>query len=262
MSQRYTSQFPITNTQFIALCIALLMLVFVSVPRATAEPLVYLYTYHNKPPFIVDLAAQTGLYYDLAEYLSERDPDNNYRTAYVPRRRLDRMIESGELDGIVIGVSPVWFDDRDEQRFIWFPSLYDDQDEFVSLKHAPIEFQGLSSLMGKRFATVGGYYYFGVTEAAQDGKIDLIETIGERQVLELIAMGRADFGIVSRSVLHYLGANDELGNEFHFSQVPHDVFQRRAFTVNTHAHLHDNLLPIITQLNSDPAWLEILAKYQ
>lgn len=262
MKQRYILR-VLTQSARITIQYALLMCaVLFANSWVSAEPVIYLYTYHNKPPFIVDLDAKTGLYYDLAAHLSERDPDNNYRTAYVPRRRLDRMIETETLDGVIVGVSPVWFDDREEKTFLWFPSIYDDSDEFVSLKTSPLNYSGLASLTGKRFATVAGYYYFGVTEAAARGDIDPIETIGERQVLELVALGRADFGIVSRSVLTYLTAHEALSDVFHLSEQPHDVFERRAFTLLQHKHIHNVLAPLLTELENDIEWQEQLKRYQ
>ena len=46
---------------------------------------IYLYTYHNKPPFVVDEELGVGLYYDLAQYLSDKDPLHTYQTNYIPR---------------------------------------------------------------------------------------------------------------------------------------------------------------------------------
>ena len=107
MKQRYVLRVLTQNARITIQYALLMCAALFAISRVSAEPVIYLYTYHNKPPFIVDLEAKTGLDYDLAAYLSKRDPVNNYRTAYVPRRRLDRMIETGELDGVVIGVNPL-----------------------------------------------------------------------------------------------------------------------------------------------------------
>ena len=246
-------------------CIAMVFLANLLSLSATADDkgdTVYLYTYHNKPPFIVDLNTRSGLYFDLATYLSAKDPSHLYQTEFVPRRRLDRLIETDKLDGVVIGVSPVWFNDKDRKKFLWLPAIYDDRDEFVSLKSKPFEFRGAESLNNKIVAGVAGYYYFGINESVKSRLLDRIDTIGERQVLELVEKGRADFGIVSQSVFIYLNKIEELKNIYHFSAQPHDVFQRSAFTFKSNAQLHARLQPILEQLTKDPEWQQFLSKYQ
>jgi polar amino acid transport system substrate-binding protein len=223
---------------------------------------IYLYTYHNKPPFVVDEELGIGLYYDLAQYLSDKDPLHTYQTNYIPRKRLDRMIEMASLDGVIIGVSPVWFDDVKQTRFLWLPSIYADRDEFVSLNTSPFEFTGPESLMGKILAGVAGYYYFGVNEAIDRRLVSRIDTIGELQVLELITLGRADFGIVSKSVFTYLNSIDDLPDVFHLSEQSHNVFLRRAFTLHQHIETYKSMLPLLESLDDDPTWQAIRAKYE
>ncbi|MDC0602637.1 hypothetical protein OAP14_06355, partial [Aliiglaciecola sp.] len=62
------------NLIFNQLLIVLAALVFPAAAAAnTPVKTVYLYTYHNKPPFIIDLKKRTGLFFDLAQYLSQQD---------------------------------------------------------------------------------------------------------------------------------------------------------------------------------------------
>ncbi|WP_100642973.1 hypothetical protein [Alteromonas facilis] len=222
----------------------------------------YIYTYHNKPPFIVDLNLKTGLYFDLAEYLSSKDPKRQYITEYVPRKSLDRLIESKRLDGIVVGVNPLWFNDPEESRFLWLPGIYHDRDEFVSLPSTPFEYNGQDAYNGKSVAAVDGFYYVGINEAVAERYLDRINTIGEKQVLELVAKKRADFGIVSASFYAYLQSIDAIKQDFHLSENPHDSFMRRAFVLQSEAALHSDLNSIMTSIASDEEWLNILQKYQ
>ena len=223
---------------------------------------VYLYTYHNKPPFVVDEQRREGLYFDMAAYFTLLVPDVSFRTIYLPRKRLNLMIENQTLDGAVIGVSPVWFGDKDETRFLWLPTIYPDRDEFVSLSSDPFEFTGTDSLHGKVFAGVSGYYYFGVNQAVADKHLMRIDTIGERQVLELIERQRADIGIVSQSVFAYLRSTGELSDIYHFSARPHDEFNRRAFTLKKHRDIYEMMQALTENLLDDPVWQKMVQKYQ
>lgn len=223
---------------------------------------VYLYTYHNKPPFVVNLKERKGLFYDLADYLSARDVKNDYQTVYIPRKRLDRMIESESLDGVVIGVSPEWFSDAGKTQYYWFSGIYPDKDEFVSLKAKPFEYAGLKSFDQKVVAGVAGYYYFGINEAVSRKHLKRVDTIGERQVLELIAKGRADFGIVSQSVFKYLKSVSNLPDIYHLSERPHDVFTRSAFTLKNKGSQLKTLQVLLKNLQQDPQWKQILSQYE
>ncbi|MEW9797350.1 substrate-binding periplasmic protein [Alteromonas sp. CYL-A6] len=223
---------------------------------------VVLYTYHNKPPFITSLEKEEGLYFDLATLLNSRSANYHFSTAYIPRKRLDYMIASDKLDGVVVGVSPTWFADDTETRFLWLPPLFVDRDEFVSLASTPFEYQDPASLEGKTMAGVAGFYYMNINEAVAAGELLRVNTIGEREVLELVAKGRVDFGIVSRSVFSYLQRKHQLSSTFHFSEQPHDAFTRRAFTSPQQHELHDELQRLMAGLQDDPAWQAMKARYR
>lgn len=223
---------------------------------------VYLYTYHNKPPFIVDLPKRTGMFYDLARLLSSKSQSYRFITYYVPRKRLDRLLQSDRLDGVVIGAIPAWFKDVNETRYLWLPGFFEDADEFVSVKSHPFEYTTEDSLHGLTMAGVSGYYYFGVESSVSKGKLTRIDTIGEREVLTLIEKGRADMGIVSASVFKYFQKQGQIEQEFHFSKQKHEAFQRRAFTSLDNPQLHEHMLELFATMREDGSWERLVAQYQ
>lgn len=180
----------------------------------------------------------------------------------MPRRRLDRLIESDELNGFVIGVSPVWFKDKEETKYLWLGSFYDDRDEFVSLKTSPFNYVNKQSFNDKTIIGVAGFYYFGINESVDAVHLLRIDTIGELQSLQLIEKKRADFAIVSRSVFNYLKTQNSLQDIYHMSPIPHDQFSRRLLTTKNNKALHEKLAPIMKAIKQDQLWLDILAKYE
>ncbi|WP_286265004.1 substrate-binding periplasmic protein [Thalassotalea atypica] len=220
------------------------------------------YTYHNKPPFIVDEENEHGLYFDLSQYLSSKSNNYEFVTIYIPRKRLERMIKNNKLDGVVIGVSPVWFNDEAENKFLWLPSFYTDRDEFISLKSSAFEYNDYQSLIGKTVASVAGYYYFNINEAVSAGQLQRIDTIGELQVLELVKKGRANMGLVSQSVFKFLRKQGKLEDIFHISPTPHDSFSRRAFTNLDNADVHKEIQRLMKFIVLDPLWQGMLAQYE
>lgn len=185
-----------------------------------------------------------------------------FQMIFIPRKRLNKMLEDPNFKGIVVGVSPTWFKDKSESKYLWLPNIYSDRDEFISNPLTPFEFEGIDSLENKTIGMVAGHYYFGVSEAIKEGRLQKVDTIGDLQVLELIDKHRVDFGIVSLSVLRYLNKTERIRQHFHFSNAPHDVFSRRAFMALNQTKLHKTLVPIISRMHDDPNWLTIVKKYQ
>ena len=240
----------------------LLAYVFSAFSSTAEKQTVYLYTYHNKPPFIVDTDSRQGLYFDLARLLSENSQSYRFITTYLPRKRLDFFIANDQLDGVVIGVSPIWFRDKEEKKFLWLPPIYQDADEFVSLKATPFEYDGRPSLTRKTLASVAGYYYFGINEAVAEGILTRIDVVGEREVLGLVGKARVDIGIVSQSVFKYLRRHQLLEDKFHFSTRKHDEFARRAFTTLQNKDVHQEMSALIALIEANGSWQEMISNYE
>ncbi|WP_439886413.1 substrate-binding periplasmic protein [Pseudomonas sp. MBLB4123] len=219
------------------------------------------YAYHLKPPFIVDLQQRQGLYFDFSDYLNSKGDAYRFETLYLPRNRIEHDLDHGHLDGVVIGVNPLWFQDQAQERFLWTPSLYQDQDEIVSLTGTGLNYRGPESLSGLHLAGVLGFSYHGIDDWVAAGKIDRSDTPGEREVLLMLLKGRVDVGIVSRSTLDYLIEREGWQGLFHVSPTPHDRFARRLLLPPGQEALYHYLLPILEQLPQDPAWQAILERY-
>lgn len=227
-----------------------------------AEELVYLYTYHKKPPFIVSQVEQQGFYYDLAKLLSEYSENYNFKTIYVPRKRLNVMVLRDNFDGIVIGASPAWFKDKEEKKFLWTQGFFTDRDEFVSLTSSPFEYEDKHSLNNKILGSVAGYYYFGVNEGVRNGTIKRVNTVGELEVLMLIEKQRVEVGLVSSSVFKYLRKAGVVNNVFHFSKQPHDEFVRRAFTTKNNQSIHREMVNALAKLEESGKLKQVISQYQ
>ncbi|MCW8831883.1 MAG: transporter substrate-binding domain-containing protein [Colwellia sp.] len=219
------------------------------------------YVYHLKPPFIVSNTNKLGLYYDFSDYLNAKSENYHFETIFVPRKRIETMLVSGNFNGILLGVNPVWFDDKAETQFLWTNNVYQDQDEVVSLPESAIEYTTPRSLSGKILGGVRGFYYFGIDELVKKGDISRHDTIGEYELLQMLMFKRVDVGIVSRSTLMYLSKAKNWQNKFYLSKKPHDKYQRRVLVPHQNRAVYEEISPIIDNLAYDPVWQEILVKY-
>jgi len=230
--------------------------------KATERIEVKIYAYHLKPPFIIDKNKRVGLYYDFSRYLNLIQKQFHFKTIFMPRKRIELLINNEKLEGILIGVSPIWFKDKNQTRFLWTHSIFDDQDEIVSLIKTPFDFQGPHSLSGKTLAGVLGFSYFGIDEWVNKGEIKRDDTIGEKQVLLKILHQRADVGIVSRSTLNYILPKEGWENKFYISPLPHDIYQRKILIPHKYHSVYQAINPITKNMASDEQWLSLTKHYQ
>ncbi|MBI2381628.1 MAG: transporter substrate-binding domain-containing protein [Gammaproteobacteria bacterium] len=237
-----------------------LFLSLVSGTRVLAEPLI-LYAYHYKPPFIVDVERREGLYFDFGEYVNRKLGRQAVRTEYEPRKRLEARVDSPVFHDAVIGVSPIWFKDKRQTRFLWTSTWMHDRDEVVSLRSNPVNYDGPESVRGKRFAASLGYYYYGLDELAQKGGLIREDSIGEPQSLNRLLLGRIDFAVISRSTLNYLLGRRPMETRLYISPKAHDEFERRILLSPVNTDFLPELERVVAASRQDPEWQAILAHY-
>lgn len=240
----------------------LLLLPFLAVAKPQKDT-INIYTYHLKPPFIIDQKNQAGLYYDFSNYLNLLQNKYRFKTVFMPKKRIDKYLNKDKLNGILIGVNPKWFNDTAEDKYHWTVSILQDQDEVVSLKSSPITYQGPQSLIGLSLGGVFGFKYVGIDQLTDKKKIKRINTIGDQQILTLIEKKRVDVGIVSGSTIRYLASNNHnLKSKFYISPQPHYAFERRVLFPKSLIEVFNNINPLLTKPENYYIWSKVLSKYQ
>ncbi|MFC3034589.1 ABC transporter substrate-binding protein [Pseudoalteromonas fenneropenaei] len=203
--------------------------------NALAKSVITLYVYHLKPPYILDVHEQTGLYFDVASLLNRVQDDVTYKTHYMPRKRLEKQLLDEQLDGMILGVNPLWFGDKHQTRYLWSEALFGDVDDFVSPKSKPFEFAGIETLKGKTLGGIRGYVYFAIDGIIATGEATRVDTSEEVQLLDMLAKERLDVAIVSRSTRRYLQTVHAWQDAFHISQIPHDAYKRHILAPRSRA---------------------------
>lgn len=240
----------------------LFMLLFLH-PLASAKEVIKVYTYHLKAPLVINEAAHVGMYFDVLRYFGQHSGEHQFELHYLPRRRLDVLVNDGKLDGVVIGVSPLWFGDVAEHKYAWTKPFLHDVDEVISLRESAFEFGDAESLIGKKVGLVFGYYYFGVSELAQAGKLVRDDASSEDHHFRKLIAGRIDVAIVGRSNYDYvMKTQPELVGRFHVSKIPHDRFERRILLPLHLSKLQIELNKIIDQMQRDPTWQQQMQNYR
>lgn len=221
-----------------------------------------LYTYHLMPPHLIDLEKEQGLYFDVARYLNSHNSRYQFNVKYLPRKRIKRLIENHKLKGAVLGVSPTWFKDKSETRYLWTASVLSDRDLLVSIAVKPFEYKGPSSLIGKTVGGVLGFYYFGVDELVAEGKVARLNTHSEEALLSMVLSQRVNAGIISEVTLAYLVKRNQWQGKFYVAKQPHDQYERRIMLLKDSQDAFAVLQQALQSMQSDPSWHQQVQQYQ
>jgi polar amino acid transport system substrate-binding protein len=225
-----------------------------------------LYTYHDKPPYYlhaegnVEISAG-GLYAELANILNSRQQELQLQIAYLPRRRLDRDIESGTLNGGVIGVNPLWFKDVQQTRYLWTSPLMRDQDVIVVRKGAEFAYKHPRDLAGKTMALARGYYFWGVSEMVAEGKVFAHETEGDANSLRMLLSHRVNATITSILTFRYLSSDGAIREALTTLPTPHDQFERMILLPRKYEAQQRLLNRLLRDPEVSKAWAVALRKY-
>ncbi|RRS07820.1 ABC transporter substrate-binding protein [Pseudoalteromonas sp. J010] len=185
-----------------------------------------LYVYHNKPPYITDLDAREGLYFDIVRLINSHATELQFDLRFIPRKRLDKLLQEAQLPGFILGVNPAWFGDIKKQKYLWSSPLMYDTDEFVSHIEHPFEYYHPSSLSGNLVGTIAGYYYRYLDQKNEYSKVQRVDVNSEEALLEMVLKKRVNVAIVSRSTTEYLATKNGWKEVFYFSQNPHETYYR------------------------------------
>ena len=242
--------------------LALFLLLLSLFANAKEKTLVTVYIYHFKPPFVTNIDRSQGLYFDFTAELNAHSDTYRFETVYVPRKRLERLLAADEMDGILLGVNPVWFNDKQETKYLWTTSVFTDQDEFVSLSSQAFEYQDQHSFNGKILGGVRGFYYFGINELVKDNKVVRADTSSEVDLFSMLLNKRIDTAIISRSTFDYLVKTNNWSGNFHLSKKPHDSYERRILVTKKLADVYQHISPIIDALADNNQWQNTLKQYK
>ena len=143
--------------------------IFLAGALAWAQSEVTVYTYDDRPPFIVDKAKQDGLEYRLCTWLNKEGGKHHFTLKVVTAPEAKALVEKGELKGVLLGVNKVWFPEAVRNRYLWTPPVLWDRNLVISLGARKIEYVDPASLSGLKLAGVKGFAYPALTSAIAEG---------------------------------------------------------------------------------------------
>lgn len=224
---------------------------------ASPPEIIPLYTYHTHPPFILD--KQKGLSYDLADLFSLHS-EKQYRFEVRPmsRPRINKILAESRR-GVIPWVNPIWFKDKDEIHYLWNRfNLFSDSNSVISHQLDPINYNGSTSIHGRRFGGVRGHNYKGLMY--QRDQIVRVDSANHLDNIRKLKKRRIHLTIMPESAANYLIAAEGVEDQLYLSPTPHSRYQRRMLVIDNDVKLQRALDRIIS--SSEDEWLTILTKYR
>jgi polar amino acid transport system substrate-binding protein len=174
---------------------------------------------HYPFEYINDAGELTGLHIEVIEHIAAKQ-NYHIKTYRLPWRRIQRMINSGFLDGASFIAGH-----KNSHKNVWFNAgnhLSVNAFYLMTRDDAPkIKFKGdLQALEGKTIAVLSGYLFLENTSEALP--FNVIEVDTEAQLFALVKRKRVDAALVMRS--HFLRQQRKELEGFKIVRRPLDIF--------------------------------------
>jgi len=230
--------------------------VLLACPSLKALSEITVYTYNDRPPFIVDKDKKVGLEYRLCDWLTRESGAYKFTLKVVTAGEAKALVEKDELKGILLGVNKVWFPEPVRNRNLWTLPVLWDRNLVISLGKGKVEYTGPGSLEGLKLAGVKGFAYPAITEAISSGKITRMDNASEILALEMVAAKKADVTIVSEWTFMYARLRGDLDGDFYESNKPFLEFERSILVPPAMKALLDHLNGLLTNVRKNAGWQE------
>jgi len=193
---------------------------------------ILVYTAHIKSPYIEDFEEKKGLYFDLLNMMNKNSELFEFKIRNIPRKRLNKYLETGELKGIVIGANPIWYNDTFRKKYLWSKEIFLDKDIIISSKQKAFEYVNAKSSIGKVFVGVRGYHYKEIDKLEAQNLTKRFNVNDEKELLKMVLRKQIDFAIIGdKTYKAALIKNNKLSNEIHISSIDFSEPMYRYFLI-------------------------------
>lgn len=237
------------------------MLLACGAARSAAPVEVTLATYHSFPPFYLEEGK--GLSYELAQHLTQRARGAYvFRVSVLPRKRLDLMLEAPSAPMAVPWVAPKMFGDERAEKFRWTVALMGDMEVMLTASPLTPDPANPESFNGLVFSGVLGHRYPEIQPYIDRGRLLRQDTASPDSNLYKVALGRADFTMMSASTASYFLNAAKFPRPLRQIDLPWSAFERRMLIpANSDPQLVRFLETSLADLAQDARWQAIFEQY-
>ena len=221
-----------------------------------------LITYHSHVPFVT--GTNQGLTFDLAAYLTEKsDGQYRFQVRTMSRPRVNTLIASSRTV-VVPWVSPVWFQDLEEIKYLWTENtLLSGTNVVISRLNKKIIYDGPMSFTGLKFGGLRGHHYAEIDDFISKTK-NTVRIDSDRHLsnIQKLINGLIDVTVIPAPTAHYFMAELHLSDSLFMAPTPHSTYDRKILINNERKDIRDFLDQIIPKMTADPNWQATMRYYK
>ncbi|QLI82018.1 transporter substrate-binding domain-containing protein [Chitinibacter fontanus] len=219
---------------------------------AIASEQIVIYSQYDYPPFWYPDGR--GLSQDLAKALTEHSKGlYRFEVQILPRKRLDKLLEEPNWQGLIPWVSPVWFRDESKSRYVWTSPLMQDADLVIS-SHS-VQFDTPESLQGLTLGGILGHRYAEFEALINAGKILRDDAPNQEMNFKKLQAKRVDFLFAPHSSWIELKLNNPATVQGLLSaNKPRNRYERLVLISPNNPALSKYVVKTVDQLSKDPVW--------
>lgn len=246
---------------FMKKCLAILVMLWAGVLCGAARAeVIPVYTSAQVAPLV--LADGSGIYPDMVAYLNRQKLDGlRFKLFYLPRKRLQMKVEHGDLDGIVIGMMPHWFDDAAQKKYLWTAPFALDRYVVVLPPDSRYKPGSTGLLAGRTLGTVLGYSYPDLAEWMAQQDAVRTDALSDEHNLEKLRLGRLDSAALAESVLRYYRKHHPADRLLAYP-LPSRQTERRFLVPHRMKAVYDQIAPVLRKVKDDPEWQRMMLHYE
>lgn len=238
-------------------CIIFLLILTFSAQIYSKEH-ISLYTYLNKPPFIVDKENESGLSYDLVRSLNQFSTNYTYQLVYIPKQRsINFLIDPG----VLLWVNPLWVKDKEKIKYAWIEDLIKDKELYIT-NDPSLRYKNPTSLFGKTLVGVRGYTYINLENLVKKHKINRVDVTKELLVPQMLIKNRADIGVIGMQTYSYIQKEFPKITEKLFILENYEMeFTRSVLISKANIGIKDDINIWLASVQGKAQWLAMKQKW-
>lgn len=234
-----------------------------SYENTTAIKNVQVVVYYDYPPFYIKKNG-SGLGKELADYLTSKSNGKySFNHVYLPKGRLDKMLQNPKWIGIVVWLNPKFVNDQSMTKYIWSQPIMHEIDYVASSRENPIDYKDQTSLYGHTIGTVLNHRYADIEDALKAGKIKQVNSSGQEAVVGMLLKKRIDVAFISKSTIKWFEKEFlDFNQKIYLAKKHRNEFDRYILITRTlDKNIADFILKSAENLKNDKDWHKRASKY-
>lgn len=218
------------------------------------------FSYYTSPPFSNE-EGKVGLVAEFLQAIEQYDERLKFDLQIISRPKLNKILEESKSTFIVPFAHPLWFNDKNREKYLWSRPLYTDYNSLISHKSKPVEFKGLYSFIFQGVGTLKGFHIYLLDDLVEKGKAKRVDVHEPETLVQMIALKKIKMAVLPHAMAHYHTEKLKLQDQVYYSARPHQTYDRHLMLANASTELNGIIDEAIAKARQSGVFDLILKKY-